>query len=182
MDNTVIGKRLKAMMNNKKMSIHDLAFYTNVCDDTVKKYLNGEKIPTTSFLIDAATMLGVTLNYLSGMEDSEELYNFSKKIDGGKGLKVLYEELSMRLDGPIDIGLILHFGKLEYSSNGAIFAFGFDENQNPQILSLSIDDGGLDFSSDDIHSTTIELSRNCTKYIIKGKSNWTSEIIFDRYF
>lgn len=79
MENTVIGKRLKAMMISKKMSIHDLAFYTNVSDDTVKKYLNGEKIPTNSFLIDAATMLGVTLNYLSGIEDSEELYNFSKK-------------------------------------------------------------------------------------------------------
>lgn len=59
-----IGRNLTLIMYDKKIKQKDIADYLGVTQQTISKFINGEKIPSVVRLMQIAECLGVTLDDL----------------------------------------------------------------------------------------------------------------------
>ncbi len=59
-----IGRNLTLIMYDKKIKQKDIADHLGVTQQTISKFINGEKIPSVVRLMQIAECLGVTLDDL----------------------------------------------------------------------------------------------------------------------
>ena len=59
-----IGRNLTLIMYDKKIKQKDIADYLGVTQQTISKFINGEKIPSVVRLMQIAECLNVTLDDL----------------------------------------------------------------------------------------------------------------------
>ena len=59
-----IGRNLTLIMYDKKIKQKDIADHLGVTQQTISKFINGEKIPSVVRLMQIAECLGVTLDAL----------------------------------------------------------------------------------------------------------------------
>lgn len=64
MDAKLVGKRIKNLRQEKKMSQQELADAINVACSTVSMYEKGERIPRDQIKLAIANLFGVTVDYL----------------------------------------------------------------------------------------------------------------------
>lgn len=64
MDAKFVGKRIKNLRQEKKMSQQEFADAINVACSTVSMYENGERIPRDQIKLAIANLFGVTVDYL----------------------------------------------------------------------------------------------------------------------
>lgn len=64
MDAKLVGKRIKNLRQEKKMSQQEFADAINVACSTVSMYESGERIPRDQIKLAIANLFGVTVDYL----------------------------------------------------------------------------------------------------------------------
>ena len=73
MDAKLVGKRIKNLRQEKKMSQQELADAINVACSTVSMYEKGERIPRDQIKLAIANLFGVTVDYLFFEVDTHEM-------------------------------------------------------------------------------------------------------------
>lgn len=75
-----IGKRIEALMREKKLSQKELAVMAGVTESALSRYINNERQPKAEILANIATALNTTSDYLINGKTEEldfaELYRF----------------------------------------------------------------------------------------------------------
>ena len=75
----VFVERIKRLIEESKITQRDLAQDIGVTESTISKYLNGERMPSGDTLLNLATALNTTSDYLLGRSDSDkESLDFSE--------------------------------------------------------------------------------------------------------
>lgn len=81
----MIGKTLKALRENKKMSQEDLARALNMSLSSVQKWEQDKADPNTGKLIELADLFGCSIDYLFGYVDPKknvDSYLMLEKFNG----------------------------------------------------------------------------------------------------
>ncbi len=75
----VFVERIKRLIEESKITQRDLAQDIGVTESTISKYLNGERMPSGDTLLNLATALNTTSDYLLGRSDNDkESLDFSE--------------------------------------------------------------------------------------------------------
>lgn len=69
---TVFVERLEKLLKETKTSQKDLAQDIGVTESAISKYLSGERTPSGDILLNLATALHTTSDYLLGLSDSDD--------------------------------------------------------------------------------------------------------------
>lgn len=69
----VVGLRMKAARESKRMSQKELAVMTGTYISNLSCYEKGKRTPSLELFVAIARVLGVSTNYLLGYEDEEGL-------------------------------------------------------------------------------------------------------------
>ncbi len=69
-----LGKNLRALRNERNLSQRKLAQRVGVRGSTIALYESGERYPSIPMLIRLAKELGVTVDYLLGVDDHRDYY------------------------------------------------------------------------------------------------------------
>lgn len=67
----IFSKRLKEQLNKKGMTQKELAEKIGTTEASVSRYVSGQRIPKASVVFKIATAIGVSTDYLLGMEEKE---------------------------------------------------------------------------------------------------------------
>ncbi len=65
----VFGERVKQELKNKNKQQKDLCEFLNVKKSTLSEWLNNNNEPPMQIIVDIAVYLGVSTDYLLGLED-----------------------------------------------------------------------------------------------------------------
>lgn len=72
MENTVFVERVKELIKENNLTQRDLANDIGVTESTMCKYLAGSRVPGGDTLLNLATALKTTTDYLLGLDDSNK--------------------------------------------------------------------------------------------------------------
>lgn len=75
MGNEVFSKRLKELRNSKKLTMDQLAAKLDVSKSRVNMWENNGTVPRQDKLIELANFLGVTTDYLLGIDNKTNIQN-----------------------------------------------------------------------------------------------------------
>ena len=67
-DRSLIARRLYELLYNRGLFQKDLAEMSGIPPETISKYLNGKQMPDTKRLFALAQALGVSTDYILGLE------------------------------------------------------------------------------------------------------------------
>lgn len=98
------GDRLEKLRNKLNKTEEEFAALLDIDQSRVNKYENGKKEPTTAIIVDIATKLGVTVDYLVGLAPepnsklslsdlTDEANDFDESVEN-RGSKEAIEALS----------------------------------------------------------------------------------------
>jgi transcriptional regulator with XRE-family HTH domain len=94
---TVVGPRLRAVRQEREMTLNDLSAATGISVSTLSRLESGQRRPTLELLLRLAKAHRVTLDELAGRETTDDPRIFPEPIERD-GMTLL--PLSRRLDGP----------------------------------------------------------------------------------
>ena len=80
MNDNKLGERIAGLLNDSHMSQHELAEIVHVTDVSMSRYINGDRIPRSSLLVDIANALCTTTDYLVGREEQRDFESEYYKI------------------------------------------------------------------------------------------------------
>lgn len=63
------GERVKQELSSQGKMQKDLCLFLNVNKSTLSEWLNDKNEPSMQYIVDIAKFLGVTTDYLLGLED-----------------------------------------------------------------------------------------------------------------
>ena len=70
MNKYAIGNNISALLKQKKMTQHELAARIHSHDDTVSRWMTGQRQPSSYALLRISRVLGVSMEFLmSGVDD-----------------------------------------------------------------------------------------------------------------
>lgn len=84
----MLNDRLKALVKSHGWTQRALAEKTSLTEGAISKYLSGERMPHLDVLVILAHCLGVSTDYLLGMENAPKEENYQKiyqMIERNKG-------------------------------------------------------------------------------------------------
>lgn len=78
--NNVLGQRIKALREERGLTQKDLAKTLNIANTTLSQYESGQRIPSDEVKIKIAEYFRVTLDYLFGVSDNKEGYEYIDEL------------------------------------------------------------------------------------------------------
>ena len=85
------GERIKALLNEKKMTQRQLAELSGVTESAISHYIKGDRIPSGVASVNIACALSTTVNYISGKDDLLDFSSVKRILDRNKS-KMTNEE------------------------------------------------------------------------------------------
>lgn len=75
-----LGKRIKNLREEKNLTQKDLAKKLNIANSTLSQYETGQRVPSDEVKIKIAEFFQVTLDYLFGVTDNKEGYEYIDEL------------------------------------------------------------------------------------------------------
>lgn len=85
------GERIKALLNEKKMTQRQLAELSGVTESALSHYIKGDRIPSGVASVNIAYALSTTINYILGKDDLLDFSSVKRILEQNKN-KMTNEE------------------------------------------------------------------------------------------
>lgn len=85
------GERIKALLNEKKMTQRQLAELSGVTESAISHYIKGDRIPSGVVSANIAYALSTTINYILGKDDLLDFFSVKRILEQNKN-KMTNEE------------------------------------------------------------------------------------------
>lgn len=160
----IIGRRINAALAEKNLKQKDLAEYLGVKDNTISYFCSGSRLPNTLQIIKISEYLGVSTDYLLGLDDNKTTDTELKAVCKYTGLSTEAAKMLNIIIGSNSDAVINQFDELELDEYNLIQrALKFDKDIPSLIL-----------SNDTFWSITLKLK--CLRYATKQYSDeWLSK-------
>lgn len=78
------GERIKALLNEKKMTQRQLAELSGVTESAISHYSKGDRIPSGVASVNIAYALSTTINYILGKDDLLDFSSVKRILEQNK--------------------------------------------------------------------------------------------------
>ncbi|MFK6999648.1 helix-turn-helix domain-containing protein [Flavobacterium oreochromis] len=109
------GEKITQLKKAKNLSQIALADATGISRDAISKYERGDAIPSVEYAKRIADVLGVSLDYLAGEEDKEEVLD-NEAVKRIKEIQKLPQAEKEKIYSVVDALIRDHKTKKAYSS------------------------------------------------------------------
>ncbi len=94
MENSILGKRVKNLLESKNITQKELAEKCQTTEATISRNLNGIHAPKAEIIEKIASVLGVTTDYLLGITNNPNTVKLNVADADGTTMQLEYELLN----------------------------------------------------------------------------------------